>query len=150
MEQFNPTLVRELDLPEGFLESFRADMARVTQSGIGTAAPAFEGMDRRNATGGKTGTADFAKDKFPHAWFVGVAPVQAPQYVVAVVVEEGGLGGRIAGPIARAIMQYLLGEPVDPIIDPTIEDGLIGTPAPWEVIQSTEPEDEALAAGADS
>jgi len=142
LNQFNPTLVRELDLTEGFLESFRADMARVTQSG--TAADAFEGMDHRNATGGKTGTADFAKDKFPHAWFVGVAPIQAPQYVVAVVVEEGGAGGRIAGPIARAIMQYLLGEPVDPII----EDGLIGTPAPWEIVDILESEDDALAAGA--
>ncbi len=144
LNQFNPTLVRELDLPEGFLESFRADLAGVTQTGIGTAANAFRGMDRVNATGGKTGTADFATDKFPHAWFVGVVPVQAPQYVVAVVVEEGGVGGRIAAPIARAIMQYLLGEPVDPII----EDGLIGTPAPWEIVDIPESEDDAVAAGA--
>ena len=49
------------------------------------------------------------------AWFVGVAPLDDPQYVVAVVIEEGGSGGKIAAPTARAILQYLMGEEVDTI-----------------------------------
>jgi penicillin-binding protein 2 len=49
------------------------------------------------------------------AWFVGVAPLDNPQYVVAVVIEEGGSGGKIAAPTARAILQYLMGEQVDTI-----------------------------------
>ncbi|MBS1195287.1 MAG: penicillin-binding protein 2 [Actinobacteria bacterium] len=49
------------------------------------------------------------------AWFVGVAPLDDPRYVVAVVIEEGGSGGKIAAPTARAIMQYLMGEEVDTI-----------------------------------
>jgi len=49
------------------------------------------------------------------AWFVGVAPLDDPQFVVAVVIEEGGAGGRIAAPTTRAILQYLLGEPVGAI-----------------------------------
>jgi len=32
--------------------------------------------------------------------------------VVSVVVERGGSGGRIAAPIARQILQHLLGETV--------------------------------------
>jgi penicillin-binding protein 2 len=49
------------------------------------------------------------------AWFVGVAPLDNPQYVVAVVIEEGGSGGKIAAPTARAILQFLMGEEVDTI-----------------------------------
>lgn len=49
------------------------------------------------------------------AWFVGVAPLADPQYVVAVVIDGGGSGGRIAAPTARAILQYLMGEKVDAI-----------------------------------
>jgi penicillin-binding protein 2 len=49
------------------------------------------------------------------AWFVGVAPIDDPQYVVAVVIDGGGSGGKIAAPTARAILQYLLGEEVDAI-----------------------------------
>ena len=38
-----------------------------------------------------------------------------------VVVEEGGSGGRVAAPVARHIMQYLLGLEPTPIIDPRVE-----------------------------
>jgi len=49
------------------------------------------------------------------AWFVGVAPLDDPQYVVAVVIDGGGSGGKIAAPTARAVLQYLMGEEVDAI-----------------------------------
>jgi len=49
------------------------------------------------------------------AWFVGVAPLDDPRFVVAVVIEEGGSGGKIAAPTARAILQFLMGEEVDAI-----------------------------------
>jgi len=49
------------------------------------------------------------------AWFVGVAPLDAPEFVVAVVIDGGGSGGKIAAPTARAILQYLMGEDVDTI-----------------------------------
>ena len=39
-----------------------------------------------------------------HALFVGFAPVSAPRYAVAVVVEHGGTGSAVAGPIARDIL----------------------------------------------
>jgi penicillin-binding protein 2 len=44
-----------------------------------------------------------------HALFIAYAPVEDPQIAVAVVVENGGHGGSVAAPIARAIMDaYLL------------------------------------------
>lgn len=52
---------------------------------------------------GKTGSAEFDKDKETHAWFVGFAPAEQPRVVVSVIVEEGGSGGQAAAPIARAI-----------------------------------------------
>ena len=40
-----------------------------------------------------------------HALFVGYAPVEAPQYVVSVVVEHGGGGSKVAAPIARDLLE---------------------------------------------
>jgi len=39
-----------------------------------------------------------------HALFVGYAPVHAPRYAVAVVVEHGGGGSTVAAPIARDLL----------------------------------------------
>ena len=40
-----------------------------------------------------------------HALFVGYAPVENPRYAIAVVVEHGGGGSKVAAPIARDIMK---------------------------------------------
>ena len=39
-----------------------------------------------------------------HAVFVGFAPVHDPRYAVAVVVEHGGGGSKVAAPIARDVL----------------------------------------------
>lgn len=39
-----------------------------------------------------------------HALFVGYAPVEKPRYAVAVIVEHGGGGSKVAAPIARDIL----------------------------------------------
>ena len=50
-----------------------------------------------------------------HALFIAYAPVEDPQIAVAVVVENGGHGGSVAAPIARAIMDaYLLPDETPP------------------------------------
>ena len=65
--------------------------------------------------GGKTGTGEVIKaPKSEHfrqvdnAFFVGVAPINQPRWVVSVVIERGGSGGRVAAPVARQVLQYLL------------------------------------------
>lgn len=77
----------------------------------GTAASArISGVD----VAGKTGTAQSTKDRPPYAWFVSFAPADNPQVAVAVVVESSETarseiaGGRLAGPIARSVMQAVL------------------------------------------
>lgn len=55
------------------------------------------------AVAGKTGSAEFDRDKETHAWFIGFAPAESPRLVVSVIVEEGGSGGKVAAPIARTV-----------------------------------------------
>jgi penicillin-binding protein 2 len=69
---------------------------------------------------GKTGTAQVARlqegvdsdDLAPHlrhhAWFAAWAPLDRPELVVAVIVEHGGSGGSVAGPIAGKIVEAFL------------------------------------------
>lgn len=52
---------------------------------------------------GKTGSAEITSGSDSHAWFTGFAPMEDPQIVVTVLVEEGGTGGKAAAPIARSI-----------------------------------------------
>ncbi|KKR28109.1 MAG: Penicillin-binding protein 2 [Candidatus Woesebacteria bacterium GW2011_GWA1_39_8] len=54
----------------------------------------------------KTGTAETTKDTNAHAWFVSFAPVETPEIISTVLVEQGGEGSKIAGPIAREIFNY--------------------------------------------
>jgi peptidoglycan glycosyltransferase len=64
----------------------------------------------------KTGTAQLNAEGEPqrsHAWIVGFAPAEAPRYVVAVMFKgtsdeiSASTGGRLAGPVAKAILDYL-------------------------------------------
>ncbi|HEU5034698.1 MAG TPA: penicillin-binding protein 2 [Mycobacteriales bacterium] len=79
-------------------------MEGVVRSGTGTAAQ-LPGI----AVAGKTGTAENVPGKPTHAWFICFAPAQNPRVAVAVLVENGGTGGVAAAPIARQIMQAVLG-----------------------------------------
>jgi len=87
-------------------------MVGVVQSGSGTAAQ-IPGVQ----VAGKTGTAQTGVEgDAPHAWFTGFAPADDPQVAVAVIVEHGGsvgseaTGGRVAAPVARAVMQAVIGQ----------------------------------------
>ena len=53
---------------------------------------------------GKTGSAEFETGKETHSWFIGFAPVEKPEIAVCVLAEEAGSGGKVAAPIARAVM----------------------------------------------
>ncbi len=83
-------------------DKVKAMMVEVVKNGTGTAT-AINGIE----VAGKTGSAENPHGK-AHAWFVGFAPAQNPKIAVAVVVENAGSGGAVAGPIARdVILQYL-------------------------------------------
>lgn len=91
--------------------ALRDMMITVVQHGTGTAAQ-IPGV----AVAGKTGTAQTAAGQAPHAWFTAFAPAQAPRVAVAVLVEHGGsmgnnaTGGAVAAPIAKAVIEAVLGQ----------------------------------------
>ncbi len=64
---------------------------------------------------GKTGTAQSGQEDVPpYAWFVSFAPADDPQVAVAVMIEKADMprgeiaGGRIGGPIAKAVMEAVI------------------------------------------
>ncbi|WP_329088338.1 MULTISPECIES: peptidoglycan D,D-transpeptidase FtsI family protein [unclassified Streptosporangium] len=64
--------------------------------------------------GGKTGTAETAEGRDPHAWFISFAPAEDPKVAVALIVESGSAGsdasgGQTAAPIAKSVMEAVLG-----------------------------------------
>lgn len=40
-----------------------------------------------------------------HAWFAGYAPAGDPEIAIVVLIEHGGQGGKVAGPVAREIIE---------------------------------------------
>ena len=59
-------------------------------------------------TAGKSGTAELGGKGEPHSWFIGFAPAEDPQIVIAVLVEQAGRGGEVAAPIAGDLMALYL------------------------------------------
>ena len=93
---------------EKHLDTIRGALRDVTT--IGTAKSVFAGFEIDVA--GKTGTAQVA-GKDDYAWFVGYAPADEPKYCVAVLIEQGGHGGSIAGPVARQMIASLFGKKIE-------------------------------------
>ncbi len=58
------------------------------------------------SSAGKTGTAQTGVYGKNHGWFVGFAPYENPEIVVAVLVEEGTGGSTDAVPIAKEVLYY--------------------------------------------
>jgi penicillin-binding protein 2 len=57
---------------------------------------------------GKTGTAQIA-GRADTSLFAAVVPADAPRFAVVVVVEEGGFGSAVAAPVARRVIEALMG-----------------------------------------
>jgi peptidoglycan glycosyltransferase len=85
-------------------------MQKVVDEGTGTPAQLGSGI----SFAGKTGTASVgtAGLNLTQPWFIGFAPIQNPKVAVAVTIErsQGGFGGTVAAPIAKAVVQTLLAE----------------------------------------
>jgi penicillin-binding protein 2 len=104
------TTVDKVD-PE-HLALITASLAEVVHGAAGTAR-----RISRLPMAGKTGTAQVIRlqegvdsDELPpelrhHAWFVGWAPLEEPELVVAVIVEHGGDGGSVAAPVAARVVE---------------------------------------------
>jgi peptidoglycan glycosyltransferase len=104
-ERIEPDLQAEVMKPDT-AEKLTAMMSRVVEEGTGTAA-ALSGI----RVAGKTGTAEVGTNReFTQPWFICFAPVDNPRIAVAVTVERTtGQGGTVAAPIAKSVLEALLG-----------------------------------------
>ncbi len=104
-EKIEPDLQSVVMKPET-ADQLTQMMARVVEEGTGTAA-ALSGV----RVAGKTGTAEVgANREFTQPWFICFAPVDNPRIAIAVTVERTtGQGGTVAAPIAKSVLEALLG-----------------------------------------
>ena len=122
IKSYAPTPPPAIALNPEYLQVIQDALAQVTKPG-GTAPRV--GKDAAYGIAGKTGTAQVSRlqlddkgnriknEKLPkhlrdHAWFVCYAPTENPQFSVAVLVENGGSGGKYAAPIARQLLDLYL------------------------------------------
>ncbi len=104
VKEFKPVLLSQLDVPAADIKLVQTGLHDVTK--YGTAARIFAGFPIEIA--GKTGTAENPHGK-DHGWFVAYGPFDAPNVVVAVIVEQGGYGAQSAVPIGRKILEAAFG-----------------------------------------
>ncbi len=106
----------------------------------GTGRTAF--LNAKYTSGGKTGTAQVfglrggeykasqvAERLRDHAWYIALAPLDAPRIALVAFVENGGFGAEAAAPIARKVL--------DAYFDPALLDAAIKKPvSPTEALAS--------------
>ena len=108
LEAYAPEVLRQVPVKPETLAFIRQAMLSVVEHGTGTRAK-VAGL----LIAGKTGTAQVVKKGEgkgqvglkDHGWFASFAPVDNPQLAVVVLVENGGFGGQVAAPIAKAVYE---------------------------------------------
>jgi penicillin-binding protein A len=97
-------------------ETLTSLMIEVVNQGTGRAMQLEGGVQ----AAAKTGTAQLnvTGPERSNAWIIGFAPAVEPQYAIAVVLKGGpddeisaSTGGRLAGPIAKQVLDYLFAQP---------------------------------------
>ena len=106
LETTEPKQLGQVMTPET-ASTMKELMRGVVTDGTGGNA-AVSGID----VSGKTGTADHKADAnaqtAAHSWFIGFAPYDNPTIAIAVIVEEGGVGGGKAAQITGKLMETYL------------------------------------------
>ena len=113
IEQFHRPHPRKININTSYLRYIYKGMYLVVHGPLGTANM----VNFTLPVEGKTGTAQTAElvrkngkttvVKGDDGWFIGCVPADHPKYVIAAVVEMGGYGGQVAGPIVKACIQLM-------------------------------------------
>jgi cell division protein FtsI (penicillin-binding protein 3) len=114
------TLLKSDDRPVGtrvFSEKTAAEIRTMLQMAAGPGGTAPKAQTLGYSVGGKSGTAhkqigkSYASNKY-RSWFVGLAPIDKPRIIVAVMVDEPSagkyFGGDVAAPVFSATVQQTL------------------------------------------
>ncbi|MDP3970017.1 MAG: penicillin-binding protein 2 [Nocardioides sp.] len=108
LDKTEPTALRSGAVSPSVARDLTRMLVATVDSGTATAAQ-IPGVE----VAGKTGTAQ-SGDGPPFAWFVSFAPANDSRVAVAVMIEDANIartdiaGGRLAAPIAKAVMEAVL------------------------------------------
>jgi len=103
VKTFGPRIERQDFISAANIKTVQQGM-RMTVQPSGSAHSIF--YDFPIPIAAKTGTAQFMNNQKTHAWFECYAPYDNPQIAIIVLVEGGGEGYDIAGPVAKDMMTY--------------------------------------------
>lgn len=112
VQRFEPKQIGTLPVTKKTLKFIQNSLRAVVTSG--TARGAFAGM--RTEISGKTGTGQvFGRNldgsaKDDTSWFASYAPTKKPEYVVVMMVSQGGFGASASGVGVRRIYDNIFGE----------------------------------------
>jgi penicillin-binding protein 2 len=107
LQKYVQTECRKLPISNKTISLIREGMKEACSTG-GTGWPLFDFKTKNGPvqTACKTGTAEIqAKSGLPDAWITVFAPFNNPEIALTVLVEEGGEGSNVAGPIAKEILK---------------------------------------------
>ena len=96
-----PRVVEHAVVPADVLALVRAGMRSAVTDGSARVL-----NDLPIPVAGKTGTAQWSKNKANHAWFTGFAPYENPEIAIVVLIEDGGEGGVNAAPVVRETLDW--------------------------------------------
>ena len=100
IREFGPRPIRQVMARET-ASTMQANMGAVAQYGFGKSVSSYvPGI----AVGAKSGTAEHVPGAPPHAWFIAIAPLDAPRFAVAVMVESGGEGSSVGAELAGQVL----------------------------------------------
>ncbi len=96
-----PEIMRENFISKHNIDIVKSGMRKAVTIG---SASSLDNLPIKVA--GKTGTAQFGTEGKTHAWFICFAPYDDPEIVLAVLVEGGGEGYKVAAPVAKEILEW--------------------------------------------
>jgi len=99
VKEIKPEIYKKLDFSSDTFKIIKEGLRQTILTGTGWRANIKE-----LAVAGKTGTAQNPQGE-THAWFIGFAPYENPEICITVFLENGGGGGEVAAPIARAMLE---------------------------------------------
>lgn len=117
---YAPRLLDAIEAPDGAIRErippavraervIRPETAEAVQRGMRAAVTAGSAQGLRDlpvAAAAKTGTAQIGGTEKTHAWVTAFAPVEQPELVLVILLEEAGGGDRLAVPLARDIFAW--------------------------------------------
>jgi len=119
--EFESELIKTIDIPKQYSDLLMEALVDSVHAAGGTSRRATV-YGKKKMLGGKTSTAQVVslrktegmKDEdIPelwrdHSWFTAIFPIEEPKYVLVVMVENGGSGGRTSAPLGGQIVRKMM------------------------------------------